>query len=148
VREMDFLPVRLVRDVYNEGEKNELRGIHAALTATSQRSCFIIACDMPFLSSALIKHMSSFAEEYDLIVPRLDGHYQPLFSFYNKKCLPIIHRALEQKCYKISSIYDKLNIKLIDEIAVQIYDPKRLSFCNINSRDDFHCAERLLKITG
>ncbi|HAP32490.1 MAG TPA: molybdenum cofactor guanylyltransferase [Firmicutes bacterium] len=148
VREMDFLPVHLVEDVYHEGEKNALRGIHAALTATSQQSCFILACDMPFLSPALIKHMSSFAEDYDLIVPRLDGHYQPLFSFYHKKCLPFIHRALEQKYYKISSLYDNFNVKVIDEITVQIYDPKRLSFCNINNRDDFRCAERLLKVTG
>lgn len=143
VREMDFLPVRLVEDLYTEGEKNALRGIHAALAAASQPSCFILACDMPFLSPALIKHMSSFAEDYDLIVPRLEGHYQPLFSFYHKKCLPYIHGALEQEYYKISSIYEKLNIKVIDEIAVQIYDPKQLSFFNINSRDDFHCAERL-----
>lgn len=147
-QKMCFLPVRLVEDIYNEGEKNALRGIHAALTATAQQSCFILACDMPFLSPSLIKHMSSFAEGYDLVVPRLDGHYQPLFSFYHKKCIPVIHKALEQKHYKISPLYDRLNIKVIDEIAVQTHDPKRRSFFNINDRDDFCYAERLLEITG
>lgn len=148
VQEMDFLPARLVEDIYIEGEKSALRGVHAALSATSHHSCFILACDMPFLSSPLIRHMSFFAEDYDLVVPLLDGHYQPLFSFYHQKCLPVIHEALEEKHNKISRLYDRFNMKVIDEIAVQAYDPKRLSFFNINNRNDFCYAERLLEITG
>ncbi|MEW5921955.1 MAG: molybdenum cofactor guanylyltransferase [Bacillota bacterium] len=143
-QELVYLPARLAGDIYREGEKNALRGIHAALSAAFHPSCFVVACDMPFLSLGLIEHMAAFALEYDLVAPRLDGHYQPLFSFYNKMGLPAITVALEQKQYKISSLFRKLRVKEIGEDVVNIYDPKQLSFLNINTREVLRYAEAYL----
>lgn len=138
---MAYLPVRLEKDIYKDGSKNALRGIHAAITAASHPSCFIIGCDMPFISVSLIKHMSSFTSEYDLVTPKLDGYYQPLFSFYNKTSLPVINKALQQQQYKITALPEKMHTKEIHADVVDTHDPKRLSFLNINSPEIFRWAE-------
>ncbi len=138
---MAYLPVRLAEDIHKESEKNALRGIHTALTVASHSSCFIIACDMPFISLSLIKHMSFFANEYDLVTPKLDGYYQPMFSFYNKTSLPVLNEALLQQKYKITALFTKLHAKEIHGDVVNTHDPKQLSFININSPDIFRWAE-------
>jgi molybdenum cofactor guanylyltransferase len=142
---MAYLPVRLAEDIYKEGEKNALRGIHAALTVASHSSCFITACDMPFLSLSLIKYMASFAREYDLVTPKLAGYYQPMFSFYNKTSLPVINEAMMQQKYKITALFEKLHTKEIHADEVNTHDPKQLSFLNINSPDIFSWAEAYIQ---
>lgn len=142
---MAYLPVRLAEDIHKEGEKNALRGIHAALTVASHSSCFITACDMPFLSLSLIKYMASFARDYDLVAPKVDGYYQPMFSFYNKTSLPLINKALVQQTYKITTLFEKLHTKVIFADVVNTHDPKQLSFININSPDIFSWAEAYIQ---
>ena len=141
--EMASLTVRLVEDIFTGGKKNSLRGVHAALHTALYPSCFIMACDSPFLSLPLIEHMASFAREYDLVAPWLDGYYQPLFSFYNKTSLPVITEALEQKFYRIYALFDYLHVKKISKSAVRSYDPRQLSFFNINTREDYQHAKTL-----
>lgn len=135
------LQVRLEEDIYKDGEKNALRGIHASLTLAFHPSCFIVACDMPFISLPLVRYMSQFARDYDLVTPRVEGYYQPLFSFYNKTALPVITSALELKNYKISSLYGKFNTREIKEDIVDAHDRERLSFTNINSPEKFKWAQ-------
>ncbi len=142
-KELSYLSVRLVTDILREGEKNSLRGIHAALSAASYPSCFIAACDMPFLSLGLIRHMAVFALDYDLVAPFLDGYYQPFFCFYNQRVLPAISEALELKHYKVTSLFDKLRVKKIDKDIVEMYDPAQLSFLNINTPDVLRYAESI-----
>lgn len=136
------LPVRIVEDVYKDTEKNSLRGIHAALTAANNQSCFIMACDMPFISTSLIAYMSAYALDYDLVTPKLDGYYQPMFSFYNKTSLPVITAALESKDYKIHALYEKFHTRVINEDEVDTHDPRRLSFVNINSPEVYRWAKK------
>lgn len=143
---LSYLPVRLVADIYKEGEKNTLRGIHAALSEALHPACFIVACDMPFISKGLIAYMAAFAMDYDLVAPRLEGYYQPLFAFYHKQALTVINEALEQKQYRVTALFQnqKLRVRNIDEETVSIYDPRQLSFLNINTREMLRCAEKYL----
>lgn len=142
---LSYLPVRLEEDIYKQGEKNSLRGIHTALNKASYFSCFVTACDMPFISLSLIKYMSDYTKEYDLVTPKLDGYYQPMFSFYNKKILPVIDEALMKRKYKITSLFKELKTKEIFADIVSLYDPKQLSFININSPEIFRWAEAYIQ---
>ncbi len=145
---MAYLPVRLEEDIYKQGEKNSLRGIHTALSKASYFSCFITACDMPFISLSLIKYMSVYTRKYDLVTPKLDGYYQPMFSFYNKRILPVIDDALMQQKYKITSLFRELKTKEVHADIVNLHDPNQLSFININSPEIFRWAEAFIQESG
>jgi molybdenum cofactor guanylyltransferase len=137
LEEFKYLPAKLTMDLFNEGEKSALRGIHAGLTASSYPSSFIIGCDMPFLSLPLIRYMSRFATQFDVVVPRERGYYQPLFAFYKKETLDIILDRLQKNKLKITDLYSSLKIKEVDEETVKFFDPCLLSFFNINTKEDY-----------
>jgi len=46
---------RIIKD--SSDEQGAIIGIRTALLASREKYCFIFACDMPFISAELIKHM-------------------------------------------------------------------------------------------
>lgn len=127
----------MTSDILRGEDKNALRGIHAGVSVSSYNSSFVVGCDMPFISMSLIKHMSTYALNYDLVSPKVQGHYQPLFAFYNKSALQVITSSLEEKKFKIVALYPYFNKKIITEEIVRYYDPHLLSFHNINTREAY-----------
>jgi molybdopterin-guanine dinucleotide biosynthesis protein A len=137
IEKLSYLPAKLTSDIYNEGEKNPLRGIHAGLSLSTAPSSFVVACDMPFISHPLIRYMSHFALNFDVVVPQYGTYYQPLFAFYNKTTLEAIVQALVNREYKVARIYAQLNVKKIHNNVIQFFDPCYLSFFNVNSKEDY-----------
>jgi len=142
-RDFQHLNAVIVSDIIKQGEKNALRGIHAGLANASSPASFFVACDMPFLSLPLIRFMSNYALQYDAVIPRVEGHFQPLFAFYHRRVLGRVTRSLEQQHFKITDFYAGLNMKEIDEETVHRYDPGMRSFFNINTREDYEQAQNL-----
>jgi len=132
-----LINARLTTDIIQDGEKNALRGIHAGLSVASHPACFVIGCDMPFFSLSLVEYMSQFAEDYEAVVPLLDGFYQPLFAYYHKKSLEVIEQRLIEQRYKINDLISQFHTKAIEEQVVKDHDPLLLSFNNINSPEDY-----------
>ena len=90
-------PVSLpnVADVHKE--YGALGGIHAALSATSAAWILIVACDLPFVTSALFNRLKGFATaSTDAVVPiQIDGRPQPVCGFYRPEtCLPETERLI------------------------------------------------------
>ncbi|MDO9534730.1 MAG: molybdenum cofactor guanylyltransferase [Bacillota bacterium] len=139
--EFAYLSAKLTGDIFVQEEKNALRGIHAGLTASTNLSGFVVGCDMPFLSLSLIKYMSGFALDFDVVVPRVGEYNQPLFAFYNKTALNLITTRLENKRFKIVDLYQELKTKEIEEETIRYFDPHLLSFSNINTKEDFNRAK-------
>ena len=145
-QEFSYLPARFTGDLLKNGQKCALRGIHAGLSLATYPSSFILGCDMPFLSLPLIRYMSHFAAGYDIVVPRLEGYYQPLFAFYNKSTLESIARQLREKKLKITGFYAYSRIKEIGEEAIKCFDPQLFSFFNVNMRDNYLLAKKLYRL--
>jgi molybdopterin-guanine dinucleotide biosynthesis protein A len=142
VGELSYLPAKVTSDIYTKGEKNPLRGIHAGLSLSSFPSCFVVACDMPFISHPLIRYMSRFALNFDVVVPQYGTYYQPLFAFYSKSTMEAIIQALIQQEYKVAKIYAQLNVKKIHDNVIRSFDPCFLSFFNVNNKEDYLKAKQ------
>lgn len=138
------LPVSLTGDLITGGSKTPLRGIHAGLSASLFPYQFFTACDMPFISPGLIRHMARYVCDHDVVVPRFDGHYQPLYAFYSRSCLEPIEKMLQGKELKITRLYDGLRVKHVGLEEIERYDPAGRSFFNINTQLDYDEALRLL----
>lgn len=84
--------------------KGPLMGIYSGLLRSSGKYNFVAACDMPFIQSGMIAYMKDLVGDYDLIVPEVDGYYEPLHAIYSKDCIEIIGKLAEKgySRYRIS----------------------------------------------
>jgi len=48
-------------------------GVYTALSVARHSHCLVVACDMPFLNTDLLRYMRQQAMGWDAVVPRLRG---------------------------------------------------------------------------
>jgi len=128
----------LVQDIVPR--QGPLGGILTALVFSPHDWIFVKAVDMPFFAAELLAHMAEHTKHHDVVVPMKNGHYEPLFALYNRRCLPAVLRSLERKDFRVTGFYRKLNVKVLREKHWQRMDPKGLSFKNINTSEDMLMA--------
>ena len=73
-----------------------LAGIHAGLARSSRQAAFCVACDMPFLSTGLIRRLAGRFRQLDcdVLLPRVGGEVEPLHALYHRRLLPQMERLL------------------------------------------------------
>ena len=133
---------RVVEDVYPGA--GPLGGIFTGLSAVEGPWAFVAACDLPFLSVPLLRHMPSIRDGFDAVVPVSSGGRETTHALYSKTCLPYIERRLQASDLKIDRFFKEVRIRFLAEEDVERLDPGQLSFFNINTRRDFDRAQTLL----
>ena len=70
-----------------------LGGIHSALSYTSKKAVFFIACDMPFTHNGLIQcQLSLFNKiQCQALLPKIDTSIEPLYGIYKKELKYVYH---------------------------------------------------------
>ncbi len=113
-----------------------LGGIYTALQAIPTEYGFFVACDMPFLSPALITYLIDCRDEYDVVVPKIDWKIEALHALYRKTCLPEVERLIRNRQYQTIRFFDRVSVRYVDEYEVRKLDPSLRSFLNINRPED------------
>jgi len=134
--------VRFEKDCIDTPVKNSLVGIYTGLLKSSNDHVFVVACDMPLLNMDLVKHMLNELGNEDILVPFLEGHYEPLHAIYNKICLANIRHMLDIGNYKIINLYDDVKTIYVNEKKIRSIDPQLTSFMNINTKDIFDSLDK------
>ena len=134
---------RVAVDIYPES--GSLGGIFSGLTAANNDWGFVVACDMPFLNTGLIAHMLTLREDYDAVVPLLDGYPEPTHAAYSRACLPHIESRLKAGQLKIAGFFDDVRVRYVSESEIDSFDAERLSFFNVNRPDDLERALALVE---
>ena len=109
-----------------------LGGLYTGLESISNETGFFVACDMPFLSEPLIRHIVEFRNEFDVILPKIDWKIEALHGLYNKRCLPAIRELIDSQQYQVIRFFPKMRVKYLDEAEIRKYDPELKTFFNIN----------------
>ena len=128
-----FLDWPTVGDHYREC--GPLAGIHAALHASPLPEIFLVGCDMPFISPALIRAICA-PENRGIVVPRTARGMEPLFGRYHKNILPALEEALAQGERRLHSFIMARQPSLISEDELRQADPQLVSFKNINHQHE------------
>lgn len=137
-------PVRVVTDLYED--RSSLTGIHAALVQSRSEFAFVVPCDTPFLQPAIIKMLlDAVAPEWDVVVPLLEGYYEPLCAVYSKRTIPMIAAQLDSGNYRIFDFFDQVNVKTLSAEHIKAADPDRLSFLNVNTTAALRACQTLLQ---
>ncbi|HNX22602.1 MAG TPA: molybdenum cofactor guanylyltransferase [Spirochaetota bacterium] len=129
-----FLDAKIIPDIIPG--LGPIGGIYTAVESLDLERVFIFPCDMPFINTEFIKYMTEIPDYYDIIVPELNGRYQPLHAIYSKRCADGIKRKIELKDYRMSGFYEGYNIRAVNEDEIGFYDDPFRMFKNINFRED------------
>ncbi len=120
-----------------------LGGLHAALTEARGDALFVIACDMPFVTSAFIAHLLSLAGDADIVMPKSERGYHPLCAVYTRACLGPAAARLADRRLIMRELIDSMRTRVvpIDDIR-RFGDPDRL-LANVNTPADYAGLEAL-----
>jgi len=126
--------------------KGSLGGIYTALVNAKSPNVLMLACDMPFVNSRLLRYMiEQMDDDIDIVVPTVDGYPQGLHAIYKKTCIEPIARQLAADRLKIIRFYDQMRVRYLDETDYAAFDPLGRSFANLNTPEELAEAELLLR---
>lgn len=124
-----------------------LGGIYTAVLWAADEGyagALVAACDMPFLSSGLLRALIRDAGPDEAVVPesRSKRGMEPLCAYYGVGCREAIERALERGERAIISFFPEVRVRRVPaEVVTRFGDPERL-FWNVNTSEDRERAER------
>ncbi len=145
LQSIGYPKIRIVTDTYPD--KGPLGGIYTGLATSDSVYNLVVACDMPFLNQALLRYMIQRSANFDLVVPRWDGMVEPLHAVYSKGCLAPIESLLKQGTLNIAKLFTLVKVRYVEAEEIDRFDPKHLSFFNINTEADLKIARKLAKET-
>ena len=127
-------------------DKGSLGGIYTALAQAAHPAVLVLACDMPFIKTELLRFMiAQLDEATDIVVPRVEGYPQGMHAIYRKTCLPPIREQLQANRLKIIRFYGKMRVRYLDEADYAPYDAEGRSFTNLNTPAELEQARELIE---
>ncbi|MBI3119571.1 MAG: molybdenum cofactor guanylyltransferase [Candidatus Hydrogenedentes bacterium] len=107
-----FLGLPIIQD--RAPAQGPLMGLYSALAATAHDWNFVIACDIPVLSQALIESMYEQRDDVDCVVPITpDGTREPLCAFYHRRLAATAQTLLYEGRRSVQSLLDKSKVRTV-----------------------------------
>ncbi len=130
--------------------RGPLAGLEAALErarVVGAPGAFVLACDLPLVSPALVERILRAAGEgARATVPEAPGPLgvQPLCAYWPAATLPAVRELLEEVSSSMGDLVDEVRPRRLPlEAVVAVGDPATL-FLNVNTPDDRARVEELL----
>jgi Molybdopterin-guanine dinucleotide biosynthesis protein A len=145
--ELGFIGCPLIKDVIPG--KGALGGLYTALYAASSAIVVVVACDMPFVSPALLQAEIDLLNDLnaDVVIPSSQEGLEPFHSVYRREtCLPEIRNAIDTDQKRIISWFPAVHVRVMTAEEVGKYDPARQAFLNINTTEELAQAEQIANI--
>lgn len=133
-----FLPCPALPDQFVGA--GSLAGIHAALSHADTELVFVVACDMPFLSPAVIRYLCSLSNGYDIVVPASMTGLEPLHALYRRSCLPEMTAMLTNSRKRITELYAQKKTLQVPWPAIANLPGADHTFLNLNTPGEFKAA--------
>lgn len=123
-----------------------LMGLYSGLAAAKHELALLVACDMPFLSTPLLRYMLELAAGHDVVIPRTEDGQHPLHAVYRRStCLPAIAAAIAQDKRRMIAFHDQVRVREIDEEEMRPFDPSGLALLNVNTPEELALAEHVAR---
>jgi len=135
--------LKIVSDIFRG--KGSLGGIYTGLVASDSLYNLVVASDMPFLNQPLLRYMIEVSDGFDFVLPRVDNLFEPLHAIYSKNCVAPTEFILKQGRKVIIELFDFVKVRYVEAEEIERFDPKHLSFFNINTKEDLELAKKLAR---
>jgi molybdopterin-guanine dinucleotide biosynthesis protein A len=132
------------RDVI--AESGSLGGLYTGLKQAGTAWVFAVACDMPFLDPATIRHFVGVKRDADVVMAKLQNGWQPMHALYHTNCLPVMEKMISSGNLKLHRLADDpaLRVRVVVPEELSLVDPQGRSFYNVNTPEDLEAARSLL----
>ncbi len=123
-----------------------LTGLVTTLSRIATPWAFVVGCDMPFVSPALIEQLAANRAQQQAIIPVVHGQLQPLAAFYSTGCIPVMRASLALGDKSLLSAIRNLHVCFVDETQIRRTDPQLRSFFDLDTPQDLITAQGNLTI--
>jgi molybdopterin-guanine dinucleotide biosynthesis protein A len=120
-------------------------GIFTALSARPSAATLVVAVDMPFLNSALLRFLLDLARTADVVLPVVAERGQQAHAVYGPACRQPIADQIAAGDYKIDRFFDRVRVRRVGETELQAIDPGLRSFQNVNTPELWEQALAVLR---
>ena len=134
------LGVRLIPDAV--AGAGPLGGIYSALLDAAHERVLVIACDLPFVTAALLERLvaeSRTGEPVDAVVPRSARGLEPLCALYTTRCAAAAKDQMERGSLQVAGLLDAIRTRVLGPETLAAYDEGAL-FENVNTPHDHERA--------
>jgi molybdopterin-guanine dinucleotide biosynthesis protein A len=142
--------VEIVADA-REG-RGPLEGLAAGLAAVGDRGpvAFVSAADVPLLHPAFVRRVvDAMSDEFDVVLPDIGGHRQPLAAAYRVALLGTVERLLAADRLRPADLFERCRVlrlqdeEMLQNAALARLDPELRSVRNLNDPGDYARAHAL-----
>lgn len=116
-------------------------GIYTGLCSSTNERNLVLSCDLPFMTTAMLRHIISCDEAgKEITIPTLGGRPEPLCGVYSKNCIPGLARLIGEGKRKLKDILPAFNTSYVPLAGVA---GTERDFMNINTREDMLNAQTI-----
>lgn len=126
-----------------QADGGPLTGLASALAQVTTPWAFVVGCDMPFVSSALIEQLAEHRVQYQAVVPVVHGRLQPLAAFYSSSCVATMRASMALGDKSLLGALKQLHVCYVDEETLLRTDPQLRSFFDLDTPQDVAIAQGL-----
>lgn len=112
-------------------------GIYSCLKRSTTEYNIILSCDMPLMSTEMLKYLLANSENHDITIP-MHGNslIEPLCGVYKQSAMGILKKYIDGGNFRLNQCIREASYRLItvDE-RLPFYSPEM--FSNVNTPDDF-----------
>ncbi len=126
-----------------QADGGPMAGLVAGLEQVDTPWMFAVACDMPFIQSAVIERMAELRGDYQAVVPLIGGHPQPLFAFYAQTALATMREMQAAGEKRVRAVLQQLDVRYVEEAELRDYDTQFRSFVDLDTPQDHQAAQEL-----
>lgn len=113
-----------------------LGGVYTALVRSPTTRTLVVACDLPFLTTAFLRHLTARARGTAALVPWTAGGPEPLCAMYDQACAEPIRARLARGERRVSDLAHAMRVTRIEPSEVAPFDRDGTLFLNVNTPDD------------
>jgi len=118
-----------------------LAGLVAGLERINTPWLFALACDMPFITPAVIEYLAQQRADCQAVVPMVICYPQPLAAFYAVSCLPLARDCLNGSGkHSLRELLERLQVRYVNEAELLKDDPNLASFIDLDTQQDVAIA--------
>jgi molybdopterin-guanine dinucleotide biosynthesis protein A len=132
----DWLPrIRLLRDL--DAFAGPVQALIRGLRAARHPIAFVCSCDLPLIRAEVARALCAMIDQFDGVVPEIDGRSQSLCAAYHKAALDKVERLADGGVSRLGAIVERLDCRCVTEVELRRIDPDLRSFLNVNTPADY-----------
>lgn len=120
--------------------KGPLAGIYTALKNTTLRKIFVVSCDIPFISAALVRFICVKSIGYEITVPSHFGKTEPLCGVYSLSCKDKLKLKIINNQLSVRKALYRFDTNVVNISNEPFYKPFILS--NLNTPQEVEECEK------